>query len=143
MDYYAVESLGDSVTWFVPKGLGSWFKKCGVTKVVELDWWQSATYVKSKSGNTSHVRLENEEGEGKEKEKEETSSEEDGDVVEIKVVGTPAQHWSLRSGFDRCTSLWGSFAVIGKYNRVWFAGDTGYCSAFKEIGRQLGPFTLG
>lgn len=24
----------------------------------------------------------------------------------------------------------------------WFAGDTGYCDVFKEIGRRLGPFDL-
>lgn len=26
--------------------------------------------------------------------------------------------------------------------RFWFAGDTGYCSVFEEIGKRLGPFDL-
>jgi L-ascorbate metabolism protein UlaG (beta-lactamase superfamily) len=63
--------------------------------------------------------------------------------VRIQVVATPCQHWSIRSGFDRCKSLWTSWAVAGAHNRVWFAGDTGYCPAFKEIGDTLGPFNLG
>jgi hypothetical protein len=63
--------------------------------------------------------------------------------VRIQVVATPCQHWSIRSGFDRCKSLWTSWAVAGASNRVWFAGDTGYCPAFKEIGDTLGPFNLG
>lgn len=63
--------------------------------------------------------------------------------MRIQVVATPCQHWSIRSGFDRCKSLWTSWAVAGASNRVWFAGDTGYCPAFKEIGDTLGPFNLG
>lgn len=39
-------------------------------------------------------------------------------------------------------SLWGGFAVLGKRTRFFFAGDTGYCPAFKEIGERLGPFDL-
>jgi N-acyl-phosphatidylethanolamine-hydrolysing phospholipase D len=26
--------------------------------------------------------------------------------------------------------------------RFWFAGDTGYCPVFKEIGERCGPFDL-
>ena len=26
--------------------------------------------------------------------------------------------------------------------RFWFAGDTGYCGVFKEIGQKYGPFDL-
>jgi len=31
---------GDNTVFFVPLGLGTWFRKCGVTRVVELDWWE-------------------------------------------------------------------------------------------------------
>jgi N-acyl-phosphatidylethanolamine-hydrolysing phospholipase D len=47
--------------------------------------------------------------------------------------------------FDRNQVLWGSWAVIGAEEgdgRFWFAGDTGYCNAFEQIGRKLGPFDL-
>lgn len=52
------------------------------------------------------------------------------------------QHWSLRSGLDRMATLWGGYAVLGARQRFWFAGDTGHCSVFQEIGRRLGPFDL-
>ncbi|KAK9833519.1 hypothetical protein WJX81_000714 [Elliptochloris bilobata] len=52
------------------------------------------------------------------------------------------QHWSLRSGFDRRTSLWGGFAVHAGVHAFYFAGDTGYCPAFAEVGSRLGPFDL-
>lgn len=39
-------------------------------------------------------------------------------------------------------SLWSSWAVLGPSFRFFFAGDTGYCSSFQEIGRRFGPFDL-
>ncbi|VUZ48157.1 unnamed protein product [Hymenolepis diminuta] len=61
----------------------------------------------------------------------------------VKAVFTPAQHWSARNFiFDSFTTLWGSWALIGPKHRVWFGGDTGYCSVFKEIGEHLGPFDV-
>ena len=52
------------------------------------------------------------------------------------------QHWSSRKGWDRMASLWGGYAVLGQQQRFWFAGDTGYCPVFPEVGRRLGPFDL-
>mmetsp|Transcript_25475 Transcript_25475/g.35745 ORF Transcript_25475/g.35745 Transcript_25475/m.35745 type:complete len:368 (+) Transcript_25475:110-1213(+) len=60
----------------------------------------------------------------------------------LEIVCTPCQHWSKRTAFDQCRALWSSWAVIGKNNRVWFSGDTGYCEVFKSIGQQYGPFDL-
>jgi hypothetical protein len=34
---------------------------------------------------------------------------------EIDIILTPTKHWTARTIFDKNTSLWGSFAVIGKY----------------------------
>ena len=39
-------------------------------------------------------------------------------------------------------SLWCGWAVMGAAQRFWFAGDTGYCQVFKEIGQKYGPFDL-
>lgn len=39
-------------------------------------------------------------------------------------------------------SLWGSWSILGPDHRFFFAGDTGYCSTFQEIGRRFGPFDL-
>ncbi|KAI9255534.1 beta-lactamase superfamily domain-containing protein [Sporodiniella umbellata] len=40
LDEEVVTVLGNSVTWYIPLGLRSWFVKKGVDNVVELDWWQ-------------------------------------------------------------------------------------------------------
>lgn len=58
------------------------------------------------------------------------------------VFCTPAQHWCKRSPLDDNKALWGSWIVVGPRNRFFFAGDTGYCSSFQEIGRLFGPFDL-
>uniref|UniRef100_A0A915K4P6 N-acetylphosphatidylethanolamine-hydrolyzing phospholipase D n=1 Tax=Romanomermis culicivorax TaxID=13658 RepID=A0A915K4P6_ROMCU len=59
-----------------------------------------------------------------------------------RMVCLPSQHWSCRNGFDRNRSLWCSWAVIGARHRFYFAGDTGYFTAFASIGHFYGPFTL-
>lgn len=60
----------------------------------------------------------------------------------VKICMTPAQHWSARGILDRRHTLWGGYAVLGANTRFWFAGDTGYCQIFKEIGTRYGPFDL-
>lgn len=49
----------------------------------------------------------------------------------------PAQHWSGRWIFDRNKSFWGGFVVEEGDFRLFHAGDTGYGSHFKEIGRRF------
>lgn len=41
MDAWTVKRLPRSIPWFVPLGLGRWFRSRGL-QVTELDWWQSA-----------------------------------------------------------------------------------------------------
>jgi len=53
------------------------------------------------------------------------------------VIFTPTQHFSGRSLNDRDESLWGSFVFQGKKHKVYFAGDTGYYTHFKEIGQRF------
>lgn len=43
---------------------------------------------------------------------------------------------------DDNKSLWGSWVVKGPRFRFFFAGDTGYCDIFKEIGHFYGPFDV-
>ncbi|BHF72179.1 hypothetical protein SprV_0401524300 [Sparganum proliferum] len=67
----------------------------------------------------------------------------EGEGGPLKIVFTPTQHWSGRSNyFQFFSSLWGSWAIIGPRHRAWFAGDTGYCAGFKEIGAKYGPFDV-
>jgi N-acyl-phosphatidylethanolamine-hydrolysing phospholipase D len=43
LDEETVERLPASVGWYVPLGLGDFFRERGRSDVTELDWWQSAT----------------------------------------------------------------------------------------------------
>ncbi|KAK2858970.1 hypothetical protein Q5P01_003590 [Channa striata] len=61
---------------------------------------------------------------------------------DVTFVCTPSQHWSKRTALDDNKSLWGSWSILGPEHRFFFAGDTGYCASFQEIGRRFGPFDL-
>jgi len=58
----------------------------------------------------------------------------------ITLAPTPARHFSGRSLFNRNSTLWASWVILGKKHRVYFSGDTGMFSGFKEIGERYGPF---
>lgn len=60
----------------------------------------------------------------------------------ITVTSTPAQHWSTRSPFSKCTTLWCGFVFASDTRKVYFSGDTAYCQGLKEIGHHLGPMDL-
>ncbi|MBJ8052331.1 MBL fold metallo-hydrolase [Bacillus cereus] len=60
----------------------------------------------------------------------------------IKLVCTPARHFSGRSMTDRDSSLWCSWVILGQETKVFFSGDSGYAPHFKEIGNKYGPFDL-
>ncbi|WP_094605538.1 hypothetical protein SPSIL_013130 [Sporomusa silvacetica DSM 10669] len=60
----------------------------------------------------------------------------------LRLVSTPARHFSGRGLFDRNTTLWCSWVIVGKQSKVYFSGDSGYGPHFKEIGEKYGPFDL-
>jgi len=64
------------------------------------------------------------------------------DLDGVRLVATPAQHFSGRGLGDRNTTLWASWVIIHKDLRVFFSGDTGYFKGFKEIGAKYGPFDV-
>jgi L-ascorbate metabolism protein UlaG (beta-lactamase superfamily) len=105
LDEPSVRALGNGPSYVVPLGLGGWFKKRGLHKVIELDWWQETEL----AGRASRIR----------------------------VTLVPAQHWSMRSPLDQNRSLWGGFVIESPAVRFYFAGDTGYPAAFKDIGKQF------
>lgn len=88
-------------------------------------------------------------------------------VGSVKLICTPAQHFSGRGLTDKNSTLWCSWVVEEAVSggsrtprKLYFAGDTGYrtvfqahptkeqeeaqpvCPAFKDIGKFLGPFDL-
>jgi L-ascorbate metabolism protein UlaG (beta-lactamase superfamily) len=62
-------------------------------------------------------------------------------IGDLTLVCTPARHFSGRL-FTRNTTLWSSWVISGPQHRVFFGGDTGYTSAFADIGSEHGPFDL-
>ena len=60
----------------------------------------------------------------------------------IKLVATPAQHFSGRGLLDRDKTLWASWVIEGQQAKLFFSGDSGYFGGFKQIGELFGPFDL-
>jgi N-acyl-phosphatidylethanolamine-hydrolysing phospholipase D len=61
--------------------------------------------------------------------------------AELRITALPAQHWTSRGPTDRRRRLWCGWCVRTDAGRsVYFAGDSGYSPAFREIGRENGPF---
>ncbi|MBT8315699.1 MAG: MBL fold metallo-hydrolase [Maribacter sp.] len=53
---------------------------------------------------------------------------------------TPAQHFSGRGFNDRGNTLWASWIIQSPTENLFFSGDSGYGTHFKEIGDKYGPF---
>ena len=58
----------------------------------------------------------------------------------VRIVSTPARHYSGRRLGDRNATLWTSWSVLGARHRFFVSGDTGYSDHFGKIGAQHGPF---
>ena len=63
-------------------------------------------------------------------------------VGDVRIVCTPARHFSGRGLTDRNRTLWASWAMVGPTRSVWYSGDTGAFPQASEIGDRLGPFDL-
>lgn len=60
----------------------------------------------------------------------------------LKLVSTPARHFSGRGFTDRFKTFWTSWVIQGKHQSLYFSGDGGYSDGFKQIGEKYGPFDL-
>lgn len=60
----------------------------------------------------------------------------------LEVTATPAQHFSGRNGIHDNTTLWASWVLKSESHKIYFSGDSGYDTHFKDIGEKYGPFDL-
>lgn len=58
----------------------------------------------------------------------------------IQLAFTPSRHFSGRGLNNRFSTLWGSWVIRGKSDKLYFSGDSGYGPHMKEIGEKYGPF---
>ena len=63
-------------------------------------------------------------------------------VAGVKLIATPAQHFSGRSLADGNSTLWASWVIQHGDIKLFFSGDTGYFDGFKKIGDAHGPFDV-
>ncbi|QLR43580.1 hypothetical protein HV346_13215 [Enterobacter sp. RHBSTW-00994] len=54
------------------------------------------------------------------------------------VTAVPAQHWSMRTLWNRNQSLWCGWVFEGRNHRFWFSGDTGFSPDLLSIPERLG-----
>ena len=60
----------------------------------------------------------------------------------LMVAAAPAQHFSGRGITDRNKTLWASWVIKTPAHTLFFSGDSGYFSGFKQIGDKYGPFDM-
>jgi N-acyl-phosphatidylethanolamine-hydrolysing phospholipase D len=60
----------------------------------------------------------------------------------LTLSALPVQHWTRRIGSPANARLWCSWRIASDSHSVYFAGDSGYCPAFREIGAELGRFDV-
>ncbi len=65
---------------------------------------------------------------------------EEAEFNNLTFTCTPAQHFSGRGLTDRFNTLWSSWVIHSKTEKIFFSGDSGYGPHFKEIGDTYGPF---
>lgn len=59
----------------------------------------------------------------------------------FEVIVTPSSHRSGRGSKSNQT-LWASFVIKTPSMKIFYSGDSGYCSHFADIGNNYGPFDL-
>lgn len=60
----------------------------------------------------------------------------------FEFIATPAQHFSGRDGFHDNSTLWASWVIKNEKHNIYYSGDSGYDTHFKDIGEKYGPFDI-
>ena len=63
-------------------------------------------------------------------------------VGAVQITATPSQHFSGRTLNDRNHTLWASWVIESGDQRIFYSGDSGYFSGFKQIGERFDGFDL-
>jgi L-ascorbate metabolism protein UlaG (beta-lactamase superfamily) len=63
-------------------------------------------------------------------------------AADLTVTAVPSQHFSGRTLKSRNSTLWSSWVLQSARQRVFFSGDTGLTTEYRDIGARLGPFDL-
>lgn len=53
---------------------------------------------------------------------------------QVQITFLPSRHWANRSLTDANRTLWGGFLIQGAGKTIYYGGDSGYGSHFKDIG---------
>lgn len=64
-------------------------------------------------------------------------------IDSVKLIFTESRHFSGRGFADRFKCLWGGWIVETTSTKIYWSGDGGYGTHFKEIGEKYGPFDIG
>lgn len=67
---------------------------------------------------------------------------EEAKVDSLTFACLPSRHYSGRGLTNRHETLWGSWAIMSSDEKIYFSGDGGYGTHFKEIGDKYGSFDL-
>lgn len=65
---------------------------------------------------------------------------------QVKIFFLPVRHWSRRGLFDTNKRLWGGFVIQSQNQTIYFSGDSGYGSHYKEVGEvfpKIDYFLIG
>ena len=60
----------------------------------------------------------------------------------LRIIAETAVHYSGRGLGDRNKTLWNSYVIKAAGQNIYWVGDSGYGTHFKEIGEKYGPFDL-
>lgn len=63
-------------------------------------------------------------------------------VPGLRITGTPAQHFTARTPWDRCRTLWNGLMLHTRAGDIFFCGDSGWGPHFDAIREKLGAPAL-
>ena len=117
LDYDSIRRLAPRTGHFyTPLGVGTHLQKWEIPtdRITELDWGDETTVLLPPAYEASSSAL--------------------------RITAAPTRHFSGRWLRDRNATLWTSWVITGQASRIFFSGDSGYGSHFREIGERYGPF---